>query len=304
MTMAERVGFIGVGMMGHGMARNLVEKGFPLTVLAHRNRAPVDDLIARGAAEAPSAKALAEASDAVFLCVSGAPQVEAAILGDGGVLEGCRPGMVVVDCTTSQPATTRAIAAELARRGVAMADAPVTRAPVDAEAGRLNSLVGAAPEVFARIRPMIEAYSETVVHFGPLGAGITAKLVNNFITLGYTALIAEGMAVCAAAGVDMRKAFEVMSKGAADSGVMRKMIPPFLDGDLTGHKFAIVNALKDVTYATEMMRGYGFESLLGEPLRQSYAEAVERGFGDKLMASMMEVHAQRAGWPVVPRPKS
>ena len=158
--MGERIGFIGVGMMGHGMARNLLEKGSPLCVVGHRNRTPVEDLLGRGATEAPNARALAERVDAVFLCVSGAPQVEAAMDGADGVLAGCREGMVVVDCTTSQPATTLRLGAELAERGVAMADAPVTRAPKDAEAGCLNSLVGAAPEVFERIRPMLETYSE------------------------------------------------------------------------------------------------------------------------------------------------
>ena len=300
--MGERIGFIGVGMMGHGMARNLLEKGFPLCVVGHRNRTPVEDLLGRGATEAPNARALAERVDAVFLCVSGAPQVEAAMDGADGVLAGCREGMVVVDCTTSQPATTLRLGAELAERGVAMADAPVTRAPKDAEAGCLNSLVGAAPEVFERIRPMLETYSETIIHFGPLGAGHTAKLVNNFVTMGYTALIAEGMAICGAAGVDPGKMFDIMSRGGADSGVLRKMIPPFLKGDLTGHKFAIVNALKDVSYASAMMEGFGFESFLAESLKRTYVEAVEAGFGDRLMASLMEMHEQRAGWPVVPRP--
>jgi 3-hydroxyisobutyrate dehydrogenase-like beta-hydroxyacid dehydrogenase len=299
--MAERIGFVGVGMMGHGMAKNLLEKGFPLTVLGHRNRAPVEDLLARGAAEAASPRELAEACAVVFLCVSGSPQVEAVLYGGDGILAGCRPGFILADCTTSDPASTRRIAADLEARGAAMADAPVTRAPKDAEAGRLNSLVGASPEVFARIRPLLEAYSESVYHFGPVGSGHTAKLVNNFITMGTCALIAEGMAVCASAGVDLRAMYQVMSRGAADSGSLRKMIPAFLEGDLTGHQFAIANALKDVTYARRMMEGCGFPSLLAEAVHRTYAEAVEKGYGDRLMASLMEVHENRIGRPVVPR---
>lgn len=299
--MGERVGFVGVGMMGQGMARNLLEKGFPLTVLAHRNRAPVEDLLARGAAEAATARQLAEACTVVFLCVSGSPQVEAVVYGEQGILAGCRPGFLLVDCTTSNPASTRRIAADLEARGAAMADAPVTRAPRDAAAGRLNSLVGASAEVLARLRPLLETYSESVVHFGPVGSGHTAKLVNNFITMGYCALIAEGMAVCAAAGVDLRAMYEVMSRGAADSGALRKMIPAFLEGDLTGHQFAIANALKDVSYATAMMQACGFESLMAEGVRATYTQAVERGLGDRLMASLMEMHEARLGLPVVPR---
>lgn len=298
--MIRNVGFIGVGMMGHGMARNILEKGFDLTVLGHRNRGPVDDLVRRGAAEASSPRELAERTDAVFLCVTGAPEVEALVLGEGGVIEGCRPGSVVVDCTTSQPAVTRKIAGELAERGTFMVDAPVTRAPKDAEAGRLNSLVGAEPETLERIRPVLETYSDTITHFGPVGAGIAAKLVNNFVTTGYTALIAEGMAMCAAAGVDMRKAYDVMSRGAADSGVLRKMIPPFLDGDLTGHKFAIRNAFKDVGYFRDMAQALGFTSLLVEALHHTYAEAVEAGLGERLMASLTELHERRNDLRIVP----
>jgi 3-hydroxyisobutyrate dehydrogenase-like beta-hydroxyacid dehydrogenase len=302
--MPERIGFIGVGRMGHGMARNLLEKGFPLTVLGHRNRGPVEDLVARGGREAKTARELAEGCAVVFLCVSGSPQVESAVYGEDGILAGARSGFILVDCSTSDPASTRRIAANLEARGAAMADAPVTRAPKDAEAGRLNSLVGASDETFARIRPMLDAYSEAVFHFGPVGAGHTAKLVNNFITMGYCALIAEGMAVCAAAGVDLRAMYQVMSRGAADSGALRKMIPAFLEGDLTGHQFAIANALKDVSYARAMMADCGFDSLLVEAVQQTYAQAVEKGYGDRLMASLMEMHEERIGRPVVPRPRA
>jgi len=299
--MPEQIGFIGVGRMGHGMAANLLAKGFPLTVLGHQNHAPVEDLVARGAREGATVRELAEKCAVVFLCVTGSPQVEAIVYGENGLLAGARPGSTVVDCSTSDPTSTRRIAADLSARGAAMADAPVTRAPRDAEAGRLNSLVGASDETFARIRPMLDAYSEAVFHFGPVGAGHTAKLVNNFITMGYCALIAEGMAICAAAGVDLRAMYQVMSRGAADSGALRKMIPAFLEGDLTGHQFAIANALKDVTYARAMMAGCGFDSRLVEAVRQTYAEAVEQGYGDRLMASLMEMHEERIGKPVVPR---
>ncbi len=299
--MPGRVGFIGVGRMGHGMAGNLLAKGFPLTVLGHTNRAPVEDLVARGAREGATARALAEGCAVVFLCVTGSPQVEALVYDEAGLLAGARPGFTLVDCSTSEPASTRKIAADLAARGAAMADAPVTRAPQDAEAGRLNSLVGASAETFARIRPMLDAYSEAVFHFGPVGAGHTAKLVNNFVTMGYCALIAEGMAICAAAGVDLRAMYQVMSRGAADSGALRKMIPAFLEGDLTGHPFALANALKDVTYAGALMTDCGFDSRLVEAVRQTYADAVAQGYGDRLMASLMELHEARLGKPVVPR---
>lgn len=299
--MKPRIGFIGLGMMGHGMARNIIDKGFPLGVVGHRSRQPVEDLKARGAQEHATPAALAAACDIVLICVGGSPAVEALTLGEDGIIHATRPGLTVVDSTTSNPVSTRAIATRLAERGTDFADAPVTRAPKDAEAGRLNSLVGASEAVFARILPVLQAYSETVTRFGEVGAGHTAKLVNNFITMGYCALIAEGMAVCAAAGVDMRKLYDVMAGGGANSGVLRKMIPPFLEGDLTGHAFAIANGRKDVSYFREMAKGLGVDSILVEPLLATYDEALRLGLGERLMASLMELHEMRNGLRIVPR---
>jgi 3-hydroxyisobutyrate dehydrogenase-like beta-hydroxyacid dehydrogenase len=299
--MARKVGFIGLGLMGHGMAKNLLLKGYPLSVLAHRNRVPVDDLIRRGAEEAATPKALAEISQVVFLCVTGSPQVEEVVYGGDGILAGGRPGLILVDATTSDPTSTRRIAADLEKHGMTMADAPVTRAPKDAEAGCLNSLVGASPETFAAVEPLLRAYSENIAHFGPVGAGHTAKLVNNFISTGYAALIAEGMAVCAAMDVDKRCLYEVMAAGGADSGVLRKMIPPALDGDLSGHAFAIGNAEKDVGYYRQMVEAIGLEGSLSPATHGAYRRAVDMGLGDRLMASLMEMHEKLNDLKIIPR---
>jgi 3-hydroxyisobutyrate dehydrogenase-like beta-hydroxyacid dehydrogenase len=140
----KRIGFIGVGLMGHGMARNLVEKGFPTTVLGHSNRAPVDDLVQRGAREAKDVAGLSASADIVFICVTGSPQVEDLVYRKGGLLESAIAGQIVVDTSTSQPSSTLRIAADLKERGVVFADAPLTRTPVEAEQGRLNTMVGAS----------------------------------------------------------------------------------------------------------------------------------------------------------------
>ena len=301
--MTSNIGFIGLGMMGRGMARNIMAKGFGLSVMAHRNHEAVDALVAQGAAEAATPKALAETCDMVFLCVSGSPQVEEIVYGEDGILAAARPGLIVVDCTTSDPTSTRRVAADLAAHGAHMADAPVTRAPIDAEAGQLNSLVGAAPEIFDTIRPVIDAYSETIAHFGDVGAGHTAKLINNFVTTGTCALIAEGMAAAAAMGVDQRALFEVMSAGAANSGSLQKMIPKFLEGDLTGHAFAIGNAYKDISYYRQMAEAIGLTPSLGEAVTATYRQAVDVGLGEKLMPSLMEMFEKTGGFAVVPKKK-
>lgn len=288
--MKEKIGFIGLGMMGHGMAANILRCGYSLTGMAHRNRLPLNSLIKSGAAEAGSVEELVAGSDIVMLCVTGAAEVEDLVYRGDGVRDCCWPGFTLIDCTTSNPNLSRRIAKDLATKGAHYVDAPVTRAPKDAEAGRLNSLVGAEKHVYEQVKPLLECYSENIAYFGPPGSGHSAKLINNFISCGYTALIAEGLSLCFKAGVDAGALYEVMSSGGADSGVLRKMVPPLLEGDLTGHKFTLRNACKDVDYFKTFADGFGFESYLAESLLDTYKAAVEAGLGDKMMASLLQLH--------------
>src|SRR2546423_15473488 len=148
-----KIGYIGVGLMGHGAAKNIVEKGYPLTVMGHRNRAPVDDLIKRGAKEGESAAEIARASDILFLCLPSSVEVEATVYGAGGVLEGAHAGLILVDSTTADPNSTRRIAADLKAKGVRMLDAPLGRTPKEAEEGKLSTYVGGDDETFAAVKP-------------------------------------------------------------------------------------------------------------------------------------------------------
>ncbi len=293
--MSLRIGFTGLGLMGHGMAANILKHGYPLTVLAHRNRKPIEDLVGKGAREAADIGALVESSDIVFFCVRGAEEVEQLVYGDNGVMANCRPGLILIDSTTSNPVLSRRIAADLDARKAAFVDAPVTRAPKDAEAGRLNSLVGAEKKIFETIKPILACYSENIAHFGPPGTGHSAKLINNFISCGYTALIVEGLSLCYQSGVDAETLYRVMAAGGADSGVLRKMVPPLLKGDVTGHQFTLSNACKDVGYFQEFAEGFGFNSYLADSLLAIYRSAVEAGLGDKMMASLMELHGKPPG---------
>lgn len=290
--MKEKIGFVGLGMMGHGIAANILKQGYPLMGLVHRNRQSLEDLIDLGASEAADIGELTSANDIVFFCVTGATEVENLVYREGGVLDQCRPGFILVDCSTSNPTLSRRIARDLSARGAYFVDAPVTRAPKDAEAGRLNSLVGAEKDVFEKVRPVLDCYSENISYFGQPGAGHSAKLINNFISCGYTALIAEGMSLCFKAGVDGEALYEIMSSGGADSGVLRKMVPPLFKGDLSGHKFTLSNACKDVSYFKDFAEGYEFKSYLVDSLLATYQSAVKAGLGNKMMASLLELHGQ------------
>src|SRR3954447_240556 len=220
---SKKIGFIGVGLMGHGMAKNLAEKGFAVTVLGHRNRVPVEDLVTRGAKEAKDVAQLVQSSDLIFLCVTGSSQVEDLVYRAAGILESVVNGQIVVDTSTSQPGSTLKIAAELKSKGVRFADAPLTRTPVEAEQGRLNTMVGRDQATFREIEPALKSFCENIFHIGDVGTGHKIKLINNCAAIGQMALIAEALTACAKLGVDPKKYFALVSSGAANSGIFQMM---------------------------------------------------------------------------------
>lgn len=290
-----RIGLIGAGLMGHGIGKNLVEKGFPLAVLGHRNRQPVEDLVSRGATEARDIADLCGRSDAVLLCVTGSTQVEDLFLKEGGVLGSARPGLVVVDTSTSEPTSTLRLAEALAAKGGQLVDAPMTRTPAEAEAGRLNTIVGADPELFARLRPMFEAYCENIFHAGPLGSGHRLKLINNFLVTGSVALVAEAIVAASRTGVDLDKLYEVVSAGPMASALLRNLIPKAAAGEFDGMKFQLANARKDLRYYTHLAEDAGIVSFMGETTHQVFTQAVALGFGDHFLPSLIEAQAKLHG---------
>ena len=303
-----RIGFIGVGLMGHGIAKNLLAKGFPLTIRAHRNRAPIDDLVAKGAKEAKSHAEMARDVDIVFLCVTGAPQVEEAIFGEEGVAKGAHKGLSVVDTSTSEPATTTKMRDALKPLGVRFVDAPLARTPVEAAQGRLNIMVGADEATFAEMRPVFAAFCENIVHAGPPGHGIVLKLINNFVAQAICTAAAEACAAAAKSGLSLHKLHELISAGAVNSGLFQMMVGRMLEsGDLSGLKFTLANAAKDLRPSSSFKKMVcGTESMMlpstvGEAVHQSLVTANALGFGDKYVASLLEAQEKLAGVTIVPR---
>jgi 3-hydroxyisobutyrate dehydrogenase-like beta-hydroxyacid dehydrogenase len=299
--MKQRIGFIGIGLMGHGMAKNLVTKGHPLTFRVHRNRANVQDLVDAGAREVDSLRALADAAEVVILCVTGTPQVEANVYGEGGLLESCRSGTTVIDTSTAEPDSTLRIRADFARRGVDFVDAPLARTPREAEAGKLNTMVGATDETFARIRPVLECYCENIFHAGPPGAGHKIKLVNNFLALGGACLIAEGLAAAARVGIDLDVLYRLISAGGANSNMFQMMVPKALHGDFTGLLFALDNARKDLRYYTHMTESAPVASPIADAIHQTLLAASQLGFGEKFVPSLIEAHEKLNGFQIIKR---
>lgn len=296
-----RIGFIGLGMMGHGMAKHLVAKGFPLTVKVHRDRSRIGDILAAGAKEASTHADVARGSDVVILCVTGSPQVEEIVFDNEGLLSAARAGLTVIDTSTAEPTSTAKIRDAFAAKGVTFVDAPLARTPKEAEEGRLNTMVGADDATFERLKPVFAAFCENIFHVGPPGAGHTLKLVNNFMALTIVASIGEAFAVAAKAGVKLDKLHEVVSLGAINSPIFQMMSGGAVAGDLTRMKFSIQNAAKDLRYYTHLAESLPVASFLGEAVHQSFEQAVALGLGERMVPSMIEAQEKVNGVNILKR---
>jgi 3-hydroxyisobutyrate dehydrogenase-like beta-hydroxyacid dehydrogenase len=292
MSETPRVGYIGVGLMGHGAAKHILQAGYRLTILGNRNRAPVEDLVTRGAAEAPTARELASGSDVLFLCLPSSAEVEEVVLGAAGIADALPAGAILVDSTTADPVSTRRIGAELARRGCAMVDAPLGRTPKEAEEGKLSTFLGGDREDIARVRPIIATYADTIIEAGELGTAHTLKLINNFISIGTSAVIAEALATGAKLGVDMRKLYDVVSAGGANSVMFQMMAPWVLEGDDSKLKGPLRIAGKDIRFYCRLAEGAGAPAFMAEMACQIYRLANALGYSDRFIPTLPGIFAE------------
>jgi 3-hydroxyisobutyrate dehydrogenase-like beta-hydroxyacid dehydrogenase len=274
----RNVGLIGVGLMGHGIGKNILAKGFALNVMAHKNRAPVESLISLGARECASPAEIAKASDLVILCVTGTPQVEEAVYGAKGLATALRDGLIIADCSTAEPASTIRIAADLKAKGVHFVDTPMTRTPKEAEAGKLGLMVAGPTDVLAKIRPVLDCFADTIVNAGAAGAAHQLKL-----------LAAEAITVAAKAGVKMEAFRDIVMAGGAASVMFGRLINVPLSDDDSSAKFAIKNARKDMRYYTNMTEQLPVASFMGESVHQLFVMAENMGFGDRFIPRMIDV---------------
>jgi 3-hydroxyisobutyrate dehydrogenase-like beta-hydroxyacid dehydrogenase len=290
----EKVGFVGLGYMGHGIAKNILEKGWPLTVVGHRKREAIEDLTRSGATEVSSARALADACDVVVLCVTGSPQVEAVVNGEGGLASAGKP-LLIIDCSTSEPASTTRLAAALAPRGITLIDAPLGKTPKDAWEGTLDVMVGGEPDVVARVQPILEAFASRVVPTGPVGTGHTMKLLNNFLSMGYAALYSEALMVGAKAGLTPKVFDSVIRNGRMDCAFYQTFFTYVIERDRNAHRFTINNAHKDVTYLAGFAQALGVANPMGAAVRNSFALAAATGHGEDYVPMLSDIVAELNG---------
>lgn len=274
------VSFIGLGLMGHGMAKNIRQAGYGLWVRGRNNRKPVESLLSMGAGEAASPKDMAAKCDIIHICLSSSEQVEDVVCGEDGILAGARPGLIVVDTSTADPGSTVILAKELTAKGAHMVDAPLGRTPKEAEEGRLDAMLGCDEALLETIRPVIACWAGTITRIGPVGSGHKMKLLMNFIGMTYGALFSEAVVLGVKMGISPQTIREVIGPSRMGNGFFETFMRYVVDRDRDAHKFAIANAAKDLRYINNMAAEAQVVSVMASAARNYYAHVEAIGHAE------------------------
>lgn len=293
MTNPQRVGFIGLGLMGKPMAHNILKAGFPLTV-HNRSRAKVDELANAGATPAEGPAEVARNSDVIITCLPGPADVRSIYLDDDGVLAESEPGSVLIEMSTVDVETHKDIAAAAGERGVDYLDAPISGGTAGAESGTLSIMIGGDAQVLERVRPVLDAMGENIYHCGPLGAGAVVKLANNLMVAINAQGVYEGMVLGVKAGVDPAILYEVVANSSGSSQILKAHVPSILERDFDPG-FAIDLMLKDVRLAMDLGDSVGVRMLSTSLAAQSLQEARDAGLGQLSTQAQVQVLEKLAG---------
>ncbi len=294
--MSERIGFIGLGIMGQGMAANLLKAGFALTVW-NRTVTRMQDLVAQGAHAGASPADVAARSDIIVICVSDTPDVQGVILGEHGVVHGARSGALVIDCSTISPQATREMAAALSEKGVFMLDAPVSGGSEGAAKGTLSIMVGGESEQFDRALPIFQAMGKTITHVGGHGAGQTVKLVNQVLVVGNAIAMCEALMFAQAGGVDLQKTYNAISQGAAGSWMFTNRAPQIMARDWRPG-FTIDLQQKDLRLVLEAADELGVPIPVTSLVFQLYRTLQAQGAGSEGNHALVKALEHLAGFEI------
>ena len=283
----QRVGFIGIGLMGSQMSRRILEAKYPLTVW-NRKKEKAAALIAAGAKWADSPKAVAQASDLVITMVTDSAASEEVICGKNGVLEGTHQGLVLIDMGSIAPEMSRSIAERARSKGVPLLDAPVTGNPKVASEGKLGIMVGGPKETFDACLPIFEKMGVKIIHVGENGKGTTLKLINNLIMGVAIEAVAEALVLASKAGIDPQKVLEITSVGGARTGAMETRGPRMIKHDFSPH-FSASNMHKDLSGALKLAEEVGASLPAASIAREILRAAKSQGKGDLDSCSVITV---------------
>jgi 3-hydroxyisobutyrate dehydrogenase-like beta-hydroxyacid dehydrogenase len=291
---AMKIGYIGLGNMGGPMCRNLI-KGVNHQVVVHDlNAEAVATCVAAGGTAASSLAALAAECDVVFTSLPTPRHVEAVVLGEGGIAANARPGTVYIDLSTNAPAMVKRLSAELAGRGIAMLDSPVTGGVARAEAGTIVVMAGGDEAVFEANRALLAAFSGTVVHVGPIGTASVAKLINNMLAFCNAAAAMEGLTIGAMAGIDMQKLFGIITNGSGDSAAIRNLANRALAGKFEA-SFALDLAYKDLGLAVDLAAEHGVPGMIAPQVLNLMRMARGLGLGSQDSSASLQVYEKVMG---------
>lgn len=287
-SIKPQIGLIGAGLMGSGIATSLLRHHYPLTILEHPGNQPLDALLTAGAKTSSQPSALASAVDILILCVTGSPQVEAILYADNGVLQGLRPGTTIIDCSTAIPSSTKKIAQAIQNIGCHFLDAPMTRTPKEAAEGRLNLIVGGDKHIYEKCLPVLQSYAENIAYAGDVGSGHQMKLLHNYVSLGFSAVLAEAAACARQAGTDPKVFCDILADGGG-AGVVLNRLRPFIESeDASSFVFSISNALKDMDYFCTMANEQTSRHALANGVRQMYQEAATAGLAQHPVPTIVD----------------
>ncbi|MCJ7799925.1 MAG: NAD(P)-dependent oxidoreductase [Polaromonas sp.] len=286
---SRKIGFIGLGMMGRGMAKHVLDKGHPVALLlrSEENRMHCADLLAGGAQSLATPAEVAATADVVILCVTGSPQVEEIVFADNGLLQGLRPGCVVVDCSTSLPDSTRRVAEAIAAKNGRFLDAAMTGTPKDADEGTVNLLVGGEKDVLESVRPVFELFAKNIYYCGAVSAGHTTKLLHQFVVLGNAAILAEAFSCASKTGVNLEVLCDVIASGGANSTAFQRLRPYVIEGNDQLFRFSLANAHKDMHYYARMTGEARAVSFIGDAVHNAYTVAGNMGLKTQFVPHLL-----------------
>lgn len=280
-----KIGFIGAGYMGFGMALNLLKNKYDLSTFVHKNRKPVDKLIQNGAKESPNIKKLAKSCNVIMMCVTNTPIAL-------GIIEQISPCLqkesIIIDLTTHKADGSIEILQKLIPLNISYVESPVMGGPVQAEEGILGAIVGCDENDFYFAKKILLNFCKKVVYFGPVGIGAKTKLINNFLSLGTTTFVIETLKVANKLGIDLNKFNNVAKLGSGNSVAFNRIIDKAIVNDYKSYIFSVNNTVKDLTYINEFLNESPDAQKLSSVVKSIYEDAKEKGLGDLLISELIK----------------
>ncbi|MBK8620093.1 MAG: NAD-binding protein [Anaerolineales bacterium] len=288
-----KVGYIGLGLMGKSIARNILKAGYPV-IVHNRSRAAVDELVAEGAIAASSPAVVAAQVDIIFTNLPDSPDVEKVVLGERGIIEGAHDGLIVIDNSTIKPATARLIAEKLAMKGIYSLDAPVSGGDIGARNATLTIMVGGDASALEKVMPVLQVMGKTITHVGDAGAGQVAKAANQIMVAAQMVAMGELLVFSKKAGVDPRKVVDAIKAGAAQCWALDIKTPRLFDGNREPG-FKSYMQLKDMNIVLETAKEYNVPISATEENTKLYQQMIEMGMGELDNSAVLGVIEKLAG---------